>query len=138
MMTGQFIQNDFTGSGFDFPMGVNPQGGMRMVTGAENVERSIRLIIGTAYGERPMRPEFGCGIHDLVFEPSSVTLAARMALSIKTSLARWETRADIVDVSVTFDPADTSLINILVTYSLKGSYSPRNLLVPFYRIPTEE
>jgi hypothetical protein len=61
-----------------------------------------------------------------------------MALSIKTSLARWETRADIVDVSVTFDPADTSLINILVTYSLKGSYSPRNLLVPFYRIPTEE
>jgi len=138
MMTGQFIQNDFTGWGFDFPVGVNPQGGMRMVTGAENVERSIRLIIGTAYGERPMRPEFGCGIHDLVFEPSSVSLAARMAMSIKTSLARWETRADIINVSVTFDPADTSLINILVTYSLKGSYSPRNLLVPFYRIPTEE
>ena len=137
-MTGQFIQNDFTGWGFDFPAGVNPQGGMRMVTGAENVERSIRLIIGTAYGERPMRPEFGCGIHDLAFEPSSVSLAARMAMSIKTSLARWETRADIIDVSVTFDPADTSLINILVTYSLKGSYSPRNLLVPFYRIPTEE
>ena len=138
MMAGENIQNDFTGWGFDFPVGVNPQGGMRMVTGYANVERSIRLIIGTAYGERPMRPEFGCGIHDLVFEPSSLSLAARMGASIKASLARWETRADIVDLSVRFDPADTSLINILVTYSLKGSYNPRNLLVPFYRIPTEE
>lgn len=137
-MAGETIQNDFTGYGFDFPMGVNTQGGMRMVTGSPNVDRSIRLIIGTAYGERPMRPEFGCGIHDMVFEPVSVSLASRMKLAIEQSLARWETRADIIDVSISFDPDEPELVNILVTYSLKGTYEPRNLLVPFYRIPQED
>ena len=137
-MAGDTIQNDFTGWGFSFPMGANTYGGMNMVTGNENVERSIRLIIGTAYGERPMRPEFGCGIHDLVFEPVSVSLASRMRMAIEQSLARWETRADILGVSVTFDQDDPSLINIVVQYTLKGMYDPRNLLVPFYRIPQED
>ena len=87
---------------------------------------------------RPMRPEFGCGIHDLVFEPVSVSLASRMRMAIEQSLARWETRADILGVSVTFDPDDPALINIVVQYTLKGLYDPRNLLVPFYRIPQED
>ena len=137
-MGSQDIQNDFTGFGFSYPLGVNAHGGMRMVTGIENVERSIRLIIGTAYGERPMRPEFGCAIHDMVFEPVNISLATRMEQAIGQSLRRWETRADILNVQVGFSPDDSALVLILVTYQLTGSYNPRNLLVPFYRIPNEE
>jgi phage baseplate assembly protein W len=127
----------FVGFGFAYPMGVDDQGGMAMVTGTANVERSIRLIIGTAYGERPMRPEFGCGIHDLIFDLASPELITQIQLQVKASLRRWETRAEIISVTAAFDD-DRTTIQILVTYRIKGSYDPRNLLVPFYVIPHEE
>jgi hypothetical protein len=127
----------FVGFGFAYPMGVDDQGGMAMVTGAANVERSIRLIIGTAYGERPMRPEFGCGIHDLIFDLASPELITQIQLQVQASLRRWETRAEVISVTAAFDDNRTT-IQIQVTYRIKGSYDPRNLLVPFYVIPHEE
>jgi len=118
-------------------MAVNPQGGTRMVTGPENVERAMRLILGTAYGERPMRPEFGCAIHDMLFEPATLDLLTRMQVEVEDSLARWEPRVDIVGVVAQFD-TDPSRILITISYQIKGTYDHRNLLVPFYVIPTVE
>ena len=63
-----------------------------MVTGAANIERSIALIVGTAYGERPIWPDFGCGIHDLVFNSASPELRTRIQLLVTSSLERWKTR----------------------------------------------
>lgn len=133
----QMAQQDFVGSGFDFPMDIDDQGGIRMVGGTDNIDRSIRLIMGTAYGERPMRPDFGCGIHDLLFDSTSLELLGQVQAQVVASLRRWETRADILDVSATYGD-DPTVINIQVTYRVKGNYDPRNLLVPFYVIPREE
>jgi uncharacterized protein len=133
----QMPQQDFVGSGFAFPMGIDDQGGIRMVRGTDNIDRSIRLIMGTAYGERPMRPDFGCGIHDLLFDSTSLELLGQVQAQVVASLRRWETRADILDVSATYGD-DPTVINIQVTYRIKGNYDPRNLLVPFYVIPREE
>ena len=130
-------QQDFVGSGFDFPMDIDDQGGIRMVGGTDNIDRSIRLIMGTSYGERPMRPDFGCGIHDLLFDSTSLELLGQVQAQVVASLRRWETRADILDVSATYGD-DPTVINIQVTYRIKGNYDPRNLLVPFYVIPREE
>lgn len=133
----QMAQQDFVGSGFDFPMGIDDQGGIRMVGGTDNIDRSIKLIMGTAYGERPMRPDFGCGIHDLLFDSTSLELLGQVQAQVVASLRRWETRADILDVSATYGD-DPTVIDIQVTYRIKGNYDPRNLLVPFYVIPREE
>lgn len=133
----QMPQQDFVGSGFAFPMDIDDQGGIRMVGGTDNIDRSIRLIMGTAYGERPMRPDFGCGIHDLLFDSTSLELLGQVQAQVVASLRRWETRADILDVSATYGD-DPTVINIQVTYRVKGNYDPRNLLVPFYVIPREE
>jgi phage baseplate assembly protein W len=115
---------------------MTPQGGFRLVTGDTNVERAMRLILGTAYGERPMRPEFGCGIHDMLFEPGTMELLSRIQVEVRNSLIRWEPRIDVVDVIASYDD-DPAKVWINVRYQLKGSYDPRNLLVPFYVIPTE-
>ena len=133
----QMPQQDFVGSGFAFPMDIDDQGGIRMVGGTDNIDRSIRLIMGTSYGERPMRPDFGCGIHDLLFDSTSLELLGQVQAQVVASLRRWETRADILDVSATYGD-DPTVINIQVTYRIKGNYDPRNLLVPFYVIPREE
>lgn len=130
-------EENFTGYGFAFPFAIDSQGGIQMVTGEENIERAIRLILGTAYGERPMRPEFGCAIHDLMFEPSSLDLLTRIQYDVEQSLTRWEPRIDVIAVQALFE-RDLTTILINIEYVIKGSYDPRNLLVPFYRIPTEE
>lgn len=129
---------DFVGRGWAFPLGVSATGGIAMVGGDRDVGDAIRLILGTAYGERPMRPEYGCGIHDLVFETADATLGGRVAYEVRASLLRWEPRIDVVEVDATADPTQPGVVLIGVTYVLKATNDRRNLVFPFYSIPEVE
>lgn len=131
------VTRDFVGEGIAYPLRLDSTGRLALVGGAENVERSMRLILGTAYGERPMRPDFGCGIHDLVFEVASPELINRIQTLVISSLRRWETRAEILAVDVEFEGENT-IAHISVKFRLKDSYDVRNLLVPFYLIPRDD
>jgi phage baseplate assembly protein W len=128
----------FVGSGLSFPLKTTASGAVALVSHDQELRESIRLILGTAYGERPMRPEFGCGIHALVFAPSNSTTAGQAAYEVRRSLERWEPRVDVEDVVVGYDPGDTSLMYISILYKVKGGNDPRNLVFPFYTIPPEE
>jgi len=128
---------DFVGQGWSWPAGVGHRGGIALVSGDTELGQAIRLILGTALGERPMRPEFGCGIHDLVFDPSDSTLAGLVAHEVRASLLRWEPRVDVEDVQVTFDPDRPGLALIDVSYLVRTTNDRRNLVVPFYSIPEE-
>ncbi len=132
------MSEEFIGSGWAFPLRTDATGSIALVRREQEIEESIHLILGTAYGERPMRPEFGCGIHDLIFAPSNSTTAGQAAYEVRRSLSRWEPRVDVDDVAVTYDEADTSLMYISITYRVRGSNDPRNLVFPFYTIPAEE
>ena len=128
---------DFVGQGWSWPAGVGHRGGIALVSGDTELGQAIRLILGTALGERPMRPEFGCGIHDLVFDPSDSTLAGLVAHEVRASLLRWEPRVDVEDVQVTFDPDRPGRALIDVSYAVRSTNDRRNLVVPFYSIPEE-
>ena len=128
---------DFVGSGWSYPAGVGRTGGIALVSGDTELTQAIHLVLGTALGERPMRPEFGCGIHDLVFDPSDSALAGLVAHEVRASLLRWEPRVDVADVEVTFDPDRPGLALIDVTYVVRATNDRRNLVVPFYSIPEE-
>lgn len=132
------MSEDFIGSGWAFPLSTDATGGIALVTRERELEESIRLILGTAFGERPMRPDFGCGIHDYVFSPLDTGTASNIGYEVRLALARWEPRIDVADVEVTFDPVDTSTLYIDVHYSVRGTNDPRNLVFPFYVIPSEE
>jgi uncharacterized protein len=132
------VATDFIGAGIAFPLRVSTTGGIALVTEHREIEEAIRLILATAYGERPMRPDFGCGIHDLVFAPADATTAGQIAYEVRLSLARWEPRIDVDDVTVSIDQADASVLYIDISYEVRGTNDPRNLVFPFYVIPTEE
>ena len=131
------MANDFIGSGWAFPLELDQTGSFALVSEVREIEESIRLIIGTAYGERPMRPDFGCAIHDFVFAEADAATAGRIGYEVRASLRRWEPRIELVDVVVTADEADASLLYIDVHYRLKNTNDPRNLVFPFYTIPPE-
>src|SRR6476659_4817048 len=103
---------DFVGAGWAFPLGTDATGGIALVTGEREIAESIRLILGTAPGERPMRPEFGCRIKEHVFAPVNAAVGGAIAHGVRTALEQWEPRIDVQDVQVSFDGADRGTLYI--------------------------
>lgn len=126
---------DIVGAGWTFPLDLDPTHGVALVRGDREIEEAIGLILGTATGERPMRPEFGCRIHDHVFGPANADTAGQIAFDVREALERWEPRIDVDDVLVSFDGVQQGLLYIDIRYVVRGTYDPRNLVVPFYTIP---
>jgi uncharacterized protein len=128
---------EFIGAGWAFPVRTDATGSVALSTGEREVIESIQLILSTSPGERPMRPEFGCAIHDLVFAPADAATAGQIAYEVRVSLERWEPRISLSDVVVRFDEADQGRLLIEIKYLLSSVNDPRNLVFPFYVIPTD-
>jgi uncharacterized protein len=129
--------DDFIGAGIRFPLAVDHTGGLAWATGPDALDRSIRVILGTAKGERAMRPGFGCAIWDLLFAPVNANTLGLMAQATRDAIAQWEPRVTLEDVRVTPDPAEPALVLIEVSYRVKVTNDRRNLVYPFYTIPEE-
>src|SRR4051812_10456005 len=126
---------DFVGAGWAFPLRTDATRAISLVTGQREIEESMRLLPATAPGERPMRPEFGCGVHDYVFAPADAGTAGDIAYAVRVAMERWEPRIDLVDVAVRFDAVESGTLYIELAYSIRGTNDPRNLVFPFYVIP---
>ena len=124
--------SDIVGSGWSFPLGVNGRGGLGLSPRERDVEESIRVILSTAKGERHMRPNFGCGIHDFVFAPNNSSTWSLIAHHVEEALGWWEPRIEVTDVDVTPDSSDTSQLLINIAYTIKATNDERNLVYPFY------
>ena len=130
--------SDFIGRGLRFPLSVDHTGAIAWATGPDALDRSLRVILSTAKGERPMRPEFGCRIHEFLFASADGETANSIGNEVRSALRRWEPRIDVHDATVSFDEEDGSILYIDIRYSIGTSNDPRNLVFPFYTIPTEE
>ena len=125
----------FIGRGFGWPMGVDHTGSIRLTSGAPDLDESIALVLMTAPGERVMRPEFGCRIWDLLFEPVTPNLLGLISQAVRCALAQWEPRVVVEEVHPVPDPDNTALIRIEVVYRVRATNDKRNLVYPFYLIP---
>jgi phage baseplate assembly protein W len=124
------VSADLYGQGMTYPLqlGVN---GVRESAGAEKVEESIRIILGTQYGERLMRPRFGSNLRSLAFAPNDVTTANLARYYVTEGLSQSEPRIDVLDVTVDNDTAGGALL-IGISYRLRSTQDVRNLVYPFY------
>jgi len=129
---------DLKGAGWSFPVGVDGRGGIALATEDRDIARGIFLVLSTAKGERRMRPEFGCAIHDLVFAPNDATTHGLIRYHVMEALNWWEPRIDVVDVVVDTDEDDPARLIVTVRYVVKSTNAERSLVYPFYLIPGEE
>jgi phage baseplate assembly protein W len=127
------VGDGFLGSGWAFPVGVDGAGAVKMATdGDDAVRQSIWTILSTAPGERVMRPDFGCGIHDYVFGVNDTATATAISREVRSALTVWEPRIELLDVFATPDPADRHRLLIEINYRLRSTNSRFNLVYPFY------
>jgi uncharacterized protein len=131
-------RRDFIGSGWAFPMRVNARGGMELSRAEQDVDESILIILSTPLGQRRMRPNFGCAVHDLAFAPNTPTTHGLIRHYVLEALALWEPRVDVQDVTVYPDPDEPARLLVEIAYTLRATNDRRNLVYPFYIIPSEE
>jgi phage baseplate assembly protein W len=125
------MSSSFLGVGWRFPVGP-AGGGIAMAPYEEAVRQSIWIILATARGERQMRPDFGCGIHDLVFAVNSAEAAGRVASEVRQALVQWEPRIDVKRVDASADEENPSRLLIEIEYKVRSTNNRFNLVYPFY------
>ena len=120
------------GSGWKFPLQIASGGGLARASYERRVEESIYLILSTAKGERLMLPDFGCGIHDLVFEPNNESTLSAVESSVRHALVSYEPRIDVLSVDVENPAEQQNLLLIRITYQILANQATGNLVYPFY------
>ena len=131
------MANPIIGRGWTFPPTLDERGTIALTADDDEIRQSIHIILGTAPGQRIMRSEFGCRIHELVFAPNNNTTAGLASRYVNEALGRWEPRIDVQRVDVNPDPDEPARLVINVEYRVKATHSNRSLVYPFYLIPEE-
>ena len=129
---------DIIGRGVAFPLRVDAGGAVTLVKDDEDVQEAIGLILATSPGERPMRPQFGCAVHDYVFETVDAYTVGRLERAVRIALDRWEPRIEVLAIDIDLSQAARGKLPIEITYRLRATNDVRNLVYPFYVIPAEE
>jgi len=125
------VEKDFLGKGWKFPVSIKNEK-IALSEGEDSIKESILIIIGTAKGERVMRPDFGCGIQELVFAPNNTSTATLISVYIKEALLKWEPRIEVLNVSATPDKEEGNRIDINIEYRIRTTNTKRNIVYPFY------
>ncbi len=125
-------RGDFLGKGFGFPIRPNPiNGRIQSASQEEDIKQAIYLILMTRKGERLMRPEFGCGIHEFAFAAMDYNTVSQMEDSVREALILWEPRIRDIEVEILPDEISGKL-NISISYIVRTTNNPYNLVYPFY------
>jgi uncharacterized protein len=125
------VTKGFLGVGVGFPIEFDGAGAITTAKYEESVRQSVWIILGTSKGERVMRPDFGCGIYDLVFEVNSSSTSGKIAQAVTEALLVQEPRIDVRNVQVTAQDNGQTLL-IQIEYQVRATNNVFNLVYPFY------
>ncbi|SET16238.1 GPW/gp25 family protein [[Clostridium] polysaccharolyticum] len=127
--------NQFLGTGFQFPIQIDKATG-RMKTSSyeEDIKEAIWIIVMTKKGERVRNPEFGCEIHNYVFASMNIQTLAEMERSVEEALLMWEPRIINTQVHIELDKKKEGAVQIEISYQVRATNNPFNLVFPFYII----
>ncbi|HMK56397.1 MAG TPA: GPW/gp25 family protein [Dissulfurispiraceae bacterium] len=126
------MAKEFLGVGWKYPVQLTGTGAIALSLYEDDIREAILIILGTAKGERVMRPDFGCGIHDLVFAPINTATVTLVQNSVREALTVYEPRIELDKVEVLADKADEGKLIVNIDYRMRSTNSRFNLVYPFY------
>ena len=125
--------SNFLGVGWAFPVeSIAAQECFARAEHEDSIRQAIRIILTTAKGERVMRPDFGCGIYELVFEPNNAATRGMAEYYVREALRRWEPRIEVLRVKATAGGEQDEMLSISIDYRVRTTDSRFNLVYPFY------
>lgn len=126
-------RKEFLGRGWSMPVELDPRTGkVAFAEYEDDIRQALLIILETARGERVMRPDFGCGIHDLVFEALDSTTLQRIRSEVEDALRRFEARIDVLDVNVDEAATIEGQLLVEIEYRVRKTNQIGNFVFPFY------
>ena len=127
------MSKNFLGRGWKFPVEINAV--KHCIAEAEyedSIHQAIWIILSTAKGERVMRPDFGCGLHDLVFAINNASTLGMAEFEVEESLRLWEPRIEVLNVEAAASGKHGEELHINLLYRVRTTDNRFNLVYPFY------
>lgn len=121
----------FLGRGWAFPPAF-AVGGARMTEDEADIEASLRILFGTAPGERFLQPKYGLDLHELMFEPLSTTLRSVLKDRILTTVLVYEPRIRVLELEIDDSRLAEGRVELRLNYLIRSTNSRFNLVFPFY------
>lgn len=131
-MERRIRDREFLGQGLAYPLQMSQQGGLALARGEHDIEQAIRIILGTIPGERVMRPEFGCRVHELVFAPNNAATQSLAAYYVERALDRWEPRIRVLEVRPVAGHGVDGAMLLEISYEIRDTHNHRSIVYPFY------
>lgn len=126
------INKDIIGIGWSFPPEFSKSGAtgtILMTEGKEDIDRSLYILLNTAFGERVMRPEYGCDLRRFLFDPLNARMEAYINKIVEEAILYFEPRIRPEKVKV---EVGDGMLEITVAYIIKSTNSRSNYVFPFY------
>jgi phage baseplate assembly protein W len=123
----------FLGTGWSFPPAFSARGAeVALVSGDEDIQQSLQILLATRLGERPMQETFGCNLDDAMFKEIDHGLVNDITAMISDAVVRHEPRIELQDIDVSPDPSQAGLLRIRIAYTVLATNSRYNMVFPFY------
>jgi phage baseplate assembly protein W len=126
------MAKEFLGVGWKFPVQTTPAGRIALSQYEEDIKEAIPIILSTAKGERVMRPDFGCGIHDLAFAPINTATLTLVENTVREALTIYEPRIELIRVKASAERAEEGKLLVSIDYRVRSTNNRFNLVYPFY------
>jgi phage baseplate assembly protein W len=132
------VHTSFLGTGWSFPPEFVPETGVVMTSDEEDVEASLRILFGTAVGERFLKPKYGLDMREVLFEPMDTTLRTFLKDRVKIAVLIYEPRINVLSLAIDSPDANDGRLQIALDYEVRATNSRFNLVFPFYRFDSNE
>ncbi len=126
-------RKEFLGRGWAMPVELDPRTGrVASVAYEDDIKQSIKIILETKPGERVMRPNFGCGIYDMVFTSLDTTTIERIRSVVEEALIRCEARIEVLAIKVDEEATVNGKLEVEIDYRVRKTNQTGNLVFPFH------
>lgn len=126
-------EKSFLGRGWSFPPTFNKtRADIEMVTKEEDIRQSLHIFFNTKFGERIMRSDYGCIVHEYMFEKSDDNVIERLSFELGKSIRKYEPRIIVHNVKASKSDAVNGLIHLELSYEIISTNVRDNIVFPFY------
>lgn len=126
--------SSFLGTGWSFPPEfILESGQVAMTSDEDDIEASLKILLGTTAGERLMFPKYGLNLQEILFDPMNTTAQTLLKDRIRTVLLVYEPRINVLNVELDMSHFYDGRLQVDIDYEVRATNSRFNLVYPFYK-----
>jgi phage baseplate assembly protein W len=124
----------FLGTGWHFPPEFSLRAGVRMVSAEEDIRQSLHIVLATVPGERVMRPAFGAGIRQRIFDSIDETTITILKDALSRAILFFEPRVQVEAIVADTAQARDGRLNFSIDYTIISTNTRHNIVYPYYTL----